>query len=113
MTCFPLVRAVMEPACALRLRVVRQSTRLSHNTIPALLGPRGDVMTGIVSLRYASAVMAMLAVALSACSDESASGSSSGTDGSEGQAATGSDAGIFDPEEPNLPGGVRVLSQAS
>jgi len=69
-------------------------------------------MTRSRTVRCAPAVLATLAVLLAACSAESASSGSSAAGHPDSAVATeGSSTGIFDPDEPTLPGGVRVLSQ--
>jgi hypothetical protein len=69
-------------------------------------------MTKSFSRPCTPAVLATLAVLLAACSD-SGSGGASRTGESSGSTSTEAapDAGVFDPDEPTLPGGVRVLSQ--
>lgn len=83
------------------------------NQAPVVTGAanKGAIMTRSLAARGASAILAVLAVLLGACSaDQESKGSSPA--GQSGSAASKDTASVFDPDEPTLPGGVRVLSHA-
>lgn len=89
------------------------------NQAPVMTGAAKEtIMTRPRAVRGAPAMLAVLAVLLGACSGDPDSTSSSRT-GESGSAASTDPAGpeptaeVFDPDEPTLPGGVRVLSQAT
>jgi hypothetical protein len=74
------------------------------------------IMTRSFAVPCAPAVVAVLAAVLGACSAEPSSTGASSTGEGDTAAPTGSvepepTAAVFDPDEPTLPGGVRVLSQ--
>lgn len=73
-------------------------------------------MTPALAVRCAPAALALLSVLMSACGADQASTVSSPTGGSAGATEEGEPAptvSVFDPDEPTLAGGVRVLSQAT
>lgn len=73
-------------------------------------------MTRSLAVRCAPVVLALLSVLMGACSADRASTGHSQTGDSAGPSETGepkATVNVFDPDEPTLPGGVRVLSQAT
>ena len=73
-------------------------------------------MNRSLAVRCAPAVLAVLSVLMSACgADEASTGSSQTGDSASPTEASEPEptVTVFDPDEPTLPGGVRVLSQAT
>jgi hypothetical protein len=91
----------------------RTRVRVGRRTIPV---HDEALKTRSRAARYAPAMLVTLAVLLGACSAESSDSGSPAAGNPDSSAPSQAvepepAAGVFDPDEPTLPGGVRVLSQ--